>query len=881
MGIEILRPWYLLLLPVAGLACFLIDRRMRAKGLKARVTECVRAVFLVLLVLALAGTNVLGSARSNAVWFLLDASDSMHDGLQTAEAALKDALSHLPAKTRAGVIAFGGDAMVETALSETPVYAGQYARVQRQATDVNDALELAKALLPDDANGQIVILTDGQADPLRASDANGVQVDAMICAPGETPDAQLTEISAPSSCYLGQQFTVRGTIQSNVEASGTLILYANGKPVQKREIELRRGENRFLFTDVAKTSGVVSYSAQIVVNGDAVSANNSRACFMVVSGAPGVLLVEGRGGEGDELAAMLDASGIGYERVTPERMPAASESYRRYDAILMCNVDADAMTDAQMGALTAAVRSLGRGLCVFGGDSSYALGAYRGSKLEELLPVTIDVKNKLDMPSLALMLVIDKSGSMTDGQYGTTRLELAKEAAMRAAELLTENDKVGVIAFDDAAKWVVELQNVTDVAAVQSAIGTIRPGGGTEFYTALYNSYKALAECDAQQKHVIFLTDGESGDGGYESVVEQMAGEGITLTTVAVGSGADASGLRKLAQIGKGRCYVTNEFDNIPKIFTKETYLVSGSYVQNRVFTPLIAENSTLTDYAGLPQLTGYLATTEKSLANVALVSDKDEPVLAWWQYGAGRVLAWTSDTSGAWTADYLTWDDGARFFTGMVNYVLPQRGQTGEMTATANTITYKADENAERPENPIANVLTPDGETTALALSQIAPGVYEVKWSADEDGAYAVTIADGDATLLEGGFVKNYSSEYDLPSPEKREVFAQSVVQGGGQVFEGAITLSESNRPVRTRKDITDALLIAALIVFVLGAALQRLGWERALERYLHREKPPKEEKPAKTKPEKAKKPEKKAAPAAGEATDQLLSSMKKRKRM
>lgn len=159
---------------------------MRAKGLKARVTECVRAVFLVLLVLALAGTNVLGSARSNAVWFLLDASDSMHDGLQTAEAALKDALSHLPAKTRAGVIAFGGDAMVETALSETPVYAGQYARVQRQATDVNDALELAKALLPDDANGQIVILTDGQADPLRASDANGVQVDAMICAPGET-----------------------------------------------------------------------------------------------------------------------------------------------------------------------------------------------------------------------------------------------------------------------------------------------------------------------------------------------------------------------------------------------------------------------------------------------------------------------------------------------------------------------------------------------------------------------------------------------------------------------------------------------------------------------------------------------------------------------
>lgn len=881
MGIEILRPGYLLLLPAAVLGCFLIDRRMHAKGLKVRVTECVRGVFLALLVLALAGTNVLGSVRSNAVWFLLDASDSMYDGLQTAEAALKDALSRLPANTRAGVIAFGGDAMVETALSETPVYSGQDTRIQRQATDVNEALELAKALLPGDASGQIVILTDGQAEALRAADTRGVQVDAMICMPGEMLDAQLTEISAPSSCYLGQQFTVRGTIDSNMEASGMLILYANGKPVQKREIELRRGENRFLFTDVAETSGVVSYSAQIVVDNDAVSANNSRACFMVVSGAPGVLLVEGRSSEGDELAAMMDAAGIRYERVTPERMPAASESYRRYDAILLCNVDADAIADEQMDALTAAVRTLGRGLCVFGGDSSYALGAYRGSKLEELLPVTIDVKNKLDMPSLALMLVIDKSGSMTQGQYGTTRLELAKEAAMRAAELLTENDSVGVIAFDDAAKWVVELQSVTDVTAVQNAIGTIRPGGGTEFYTALYNSYTALAKCDAQQKHIIFLTDGESGDGGYESVAQQMAEDGITLTTVAVGNGADASGLRRLAQIGNGRCYITNEFDNIPKIFTKETYLVSGSYVQNRVFTPLIAENSTLTDYEGLPQLTGYLATTEKSLANVALVSDRDEPVLAWWQYGAGRVLTWTSDTSGAWTADYLAWQDGVRFFAGMVNYVLPQRGQTGEMTATANLITYKADENAERPEKPVANVLTPDGETATLALSQTAPGVYEVKWSVNDDGAYAVTIADGDETLLEGGFVKNYSGEYDLPSDEKREAFVQSIVDGGGQVFEGMITFSEVNEPVRTRRDSTDALLIAALIVFVLGAALQRLGWERALERYLHREKLPKDEKSVKAKPEKEKKPRKKASPAAGEATDQLLSSMKKRKRM
>lgn len=244
--------------------------------------------------------------------------------------------------------------------------------------------------------------------------------------------------------------------------------------------------------------------------------------------------------------------------------------------------------------------------------------------------------------------------------------------------MLTPNDQVGVIAFDDAAKWVVNLQKAEDVEAIQNQIGTIRPGGGTAFFTALYEATYALMNAQAQQKHIIFLTDGEAGDTGYLQLCDIMQQNNITLTTVAVGSGADQATLRTLAQQGGGRAYAANEFDNLPKIFTKETYLVSGSYVQNRTFTPVITEQSALTDFEGFPQLSGYLAATEKSLATVSLMSDREDPILAWWQYGAGRVVAFMADSRGAWTSEFLQWDQAAAFYGGMAAFTLPRRGARG-----------------------------------------------------------------------------------------------------------------------------------------------------------------------------------------------------------
>jgi uncharacterized membrane protein len=603
--------------------------------------------------------------------------------------------------------------------------------------------------------------------------------------------------------------------------------------------------------------------------------------------------VEGREGESRELQKILDASGFAWETVTPAGMPQSAEALRKYDATVLVNADADTFSANALSALDAYVKTLGRGLAVIGGDQSYALGGYRGSRLEEMLPVTIDVRNQMDLPSLALMLVIDKSGSMTGGQFGTTRLEVAKEAAMRSVEVLTGRDQVGVIAFDDAAKWVVPLQNASDIAAIQDAIGTIRPGGGTAFYTPLYEALTALTDADAKLKHVIFLTDGEAGDNGFDLLVQNMAQNGITLTTVAVGSGANVKVLSRLAQIGNGRAYTAGEFDNIPKIFTKETYLVTGSYVQNRIFTPVVTEISTLTDFAGFPRLSGYLAATEKPLATVSMVSDREDPLLAWWQYGAGRVLAWTSDIKGAWTGQFLGWDQAAAFFSGLVSHVLPEGGQEGElnvqMDGTQAKVTYTAPAEAENENmDTSAHVLMPDGTETDAELTEVSPGEYEGSFNAPQQGAYAIraeqTQNGAAVRQLEGGAVRSYSEEYDLRRQGgEEELIRLANVTGGRVITDPKEMFTARGTQAQSRRMLRPLLLSLAIVLFLLDIALRRLSIDRMLAKAFGMAKEKAEASLAKRreKPQRqvvAKPGKKKDAPVAVSATDMADSLLKAR---
>ncbi|MBQ8081083.1 MAG: VWA domain-containing protein [Clostridia bacterium] len=844
------------------------------KGRKARLSLLLRVLMTALICLALSGVSVIGRTDQQAAFLLVDVSRSM-EGTDTLTLA-RQALEGRTEGMNVGVIAFGKNAMVETALSKEPALLSLSADVNRDATDLKGALALARALLPSDQSGGLAVLSDGRLT--RTPDATDVDVpvNVLMTEALSGMDAQVTKVEVLASLYQGQRFQVNVDVYASGAGEGTLTLYQDGRAVSTREVSLRRGENTFAFEDVAAQTGVVTYEARLRADGDSRPGNDRAGAVLRVSGTPRVLIAEGSASEGQELAKMLTAAGIDAKTANPAALPETAAEYQPYQAVALVNVDLDDVSDAQQAALVQAVRELGRGLAVFGGDSSYARGGYRGSLLEEALPVTSDVRSKLDIPTAALVIAIDKSGSMTDGQFGVTRLEVAKEAACRSVEVLNERDQIGVIAFDDTGAWVVPLAQLSDVAGVQAEIGTIRPGGGTAFYPPIAMAYEALRNAKAQYRHLIFLTDGEAGDRGYEGIVRNMAEAGITVTTVAVGTGADVATMKRLAELGKGRCYYAGEFDNVPKIFAKETMLMAGAYVQNRSFFPLVTD-SELTGFSGFPALSGYLSTTAKPLATQTLISDREDPILCWWQFGAGRALAWTSDINGAWTENYLRWEEAAAFFGGLLYHIMPEEAQDGEISVQDGRLVLTLSAPVEGGQAE-ATVLTPDGKTETVRLDQTTPTKLTGAFPFEEAGAYAVTAIardrDGRQWTAEGGTVIGWSEEYDLRSRDTGALLALSQATGGSVVQspEELLRFAVSAAPVRT--SLSALFAGVAGLLLLADIAQRRLDWEKRQEKQekaSRRRIVNKREKTPRSKPEQN----------VGQTSEALWQNLQKRKRM
>ena len=878
MSFEISRPLLLLLIPICAAAVFITAKLNKSRSLKERVSHLVRYLLIILTVLALAGTSLLMISPERTAWLLLDDSASVQE--EEVISLARQALEEAGKSRKTGVIVFGQNAAVEKSIGNSTELGGISAAVDRGGSSLGEALELASALLPTDSNGGIALISDGLVSGVEEWLKSGSHVPVNTLKTGKKtgPDAQVTEISVPASLYKGQKYTTVVTVHSNTAGEGTLLLSENHASPRTRQVTLRKGENTFAFESTASAGGVIPCEARILLPGDTVSANDLNGTFTVVSGEISILLAEGNSGDGTELEKMLESAGMKVRVIPASMLSENAADLWAYHAIALVNADAGTLTEGQAAALDAAARELGCGVAVFGGDSSYALGGYRGSALEKMLPVTIDVRNKLDLPTTALVLVLDKSGSMAENSWGLTRLQLAREAACSALEVLNQRDYAGVIAFDDTGKWVVPVSPVTDVSAMQDMIRTIRLGGGTAFYSPLVMAYEALKEVKTQYKHVIFLTDGEAGDTGYEDVVREMAENGITVTTVAVGDGADYAGMKKLAELGNGRMYYAGPFDSLPKIFTKETMLISGAYVQNRVFTPAVTDSG-MTDFPGFPELAGYLAVTEKPLATVALCSDRQDPILAWWQYGAGRVLCWTSDVQGGWSSAFLSWDRAAEFFSGMISFILPDRSGGGEITLDGGRMAWETEAPAEASAAAVT-LIRPDGEKETLRLERVSESRFEGETDTALAGAYAARIEmeDGNGHVLktaEGGGVVSWTGEYDQRQEDTGalETLAQET---GGRVCESTDGLLEfPDMAARKRTDLTSLLAGLALLLFLFDAAQRRLDLFREPVKKETAEEakpaPAKKQKPVKQKTEKE----------TQAAADVLWEQMKNKKKL
>ena len=637
--------------------------RLRLTSLPLRLGVLgIRLVIAGLLVVGLAEPTLRPAGHARAVVFAIDVSDSLSPDQQLwARGWVESATRALPPGSHSDTIEFGQRAQL-VGSSELP---------PGGTTDLGAALRLATTLLPRGENlaPEVVLLTDGwqtAVSPPPSPDAlpAGVRVSYVpipaTTAAGRQPGvAVIHSLDVPPIARAGDKVDVTIGLQAVQPVDARLRLSLDQTVVADGTIHLDPGDTRMSLPERIAAPGFVEVRADLLVAGAATP--STLSAVVVAKPAGRVLVLEDEANTADELVAMLQGGGgLQIDRRPSSSLPPSASALSMYDGIVLVNTPATGLSLDQQRTLVSFVQDLGRGLLVVGGARAFAPGGYQGTPLDDLLPVSAEPPIEPQQGSLALFLVIDRSGSMdvvTGGGTsagGATKMAMAREAAIEAAGLLQPRDTLGVIAFDSGFQWVVpptQLRTPDDARRAAALISTIKPGGGTSILPPLEAAYQAALDADAPLKHVILLTDGESNDRGFEDLIARMKPAQITLSTLAIGSDADTKLLSNLAHIGGGRYYFTERSTQIPRIASKETTILTRNAVIEGQVAAVVADPSPiLRSLSGdLPALSGFVATTRKDRAVTALETEKGLPLLAHWQYGLGRVVAWTSEAQQGW----------------------------------------------------------------------------------------------------------------------------------------------------------------------------------------------------------------------------------------
>lgn len=841
MGISFQQPFVLLLLLPAlyMVVHWWKQQRRMPQGRRAWIAG-IRTVMFTLLILAIAGTQLVYPVKAETVVFVIDRSASMKDDSRVT-AFMAEAVKQKKSEDVYGVVAVGGDAAVDQPLTTRKKLQALGVQINRNATNLAEGIRLAVGMIPSQARGKIVLITDGlatngdTAKEGKLAAERGISWEAVLLQQPQGDEVLVSAVQVPDRLYAGEEFPIKVDVESTVATKATLRLYEGNREAGIQTIQVEKGKNRFLFAQKAMEKGFHRYRVEIEAERDTLKVNNVAHAYTQVAGSPTLLIVEGKPGAAHNLVSALQAGSMQADVKDPALLPKQLDGYKQYAGIVLANVDATMVSDADMERMRTAVRDLGLGFIMTGGQDSFGMGGWFRTPIEETLPVYMDLRGKEKLPSLGLELVIDKSGSMSGDGSGTSKMELAKEAAIRAAEMLTERDQIGVIAFDGSPWAVVEPQPVKDQQMIRQHIGSIYPDGGTDIFPAVQMAYDEIKKMKTQRKHIILLTDGQSGrEDDYAGLLQQMTDENITVTTVAVGNDADTTLLEEIAQWGKGRYYFANDPASIPKIFSKETALASRTFIVEKPQVPTRTGASDWTTLSkGLPPLRAYVATTLKQTAEQALVSWDDDPILARWQYGLGRAVAWTSDLEGKWAPDWVSWAGNSRLWNEIVAWTLPQvneghwRTET-QLDGSTGKLTVTLPKGVPLPQELEAVVLDEQMNRQVIRVQPTEPGLLQGTFAVGDPGSYLIQIMEKNGSNVTAsqttGLTVSYSPEFGLPQDGEQRM-KEWIDSGNGARISDPKDVFTGKLPVKWEKQpIAEWLLMLAALLWPLDVAGRRL---------------------------------------------------------
>lgn len=747
-----------------------------------QLSGTVRSVTIALLAFALMQPVIYRSGTWISAVYLLDVSESV------SPQAIQSSIQWIQDTNRDGhpdharFIPFAANSSVfEKAdqLKDVQVANGAFrGSIDQSGTDIESAFDTAIRSFAPHHLKRLVLLSDGNENSghmmstISRMKAEGIHVYTVPSPARANRDVWIENIMAPSQVTAEELFPLEVHVYSQSETTAEVEIRHGEKALGTKKVQLVRGLNRVAFeTSIKDEAGPVIVEAEVKAAGDAFPQNNKFRSPIVVQGRPKILYVESHPQSARYLQSALTTEGLSVNTVEPSAVPATIDGLDAYDAVILSDVARNSLSDSQMKTLATYVRDLGGGFILAGGENNYGDGGYSKTAIEEVLPVTFEAK-KEKPDSVAMIMVLDKSGSM-----GGQKIEMTKEAAKAPLALLKDTDSFGVVAFDYNFYWPVKFQAVANRAAITQAISTIIAGGETNIYPALREAYIQLAGSGSQVKHVILLSDGRSLPDDFEGLTKKMADAKITVSTVAVGNGADRELLSQIAGWGHGRTYYLEDPAAVPQIFTEETEMATGKTLREESFKPVVKKNVDAfkgIDFEAAPPLLGYVATKSKDTSEVLLESRRKDPILARWQYGLGKTAAFLSDLKDRWAVDWLRWNGYPKFWSQVVREIMRRQDDNEfDFRVVKEGAEAKISINAIRKDGQFRNkletqirVIGPDQAVSDVPVHQVGPGEYEAKYSLPQKGSYIFRAVGADSGGPSRVLTYSYPDEYHFYPP-------------------------------------------------------------------------------------------------------------------
>ena len=838
-------------------------------GLRRVLALSMRSLLVVLLACCLAGVRSVRRSDDVTVMFLMDRSHSVEALEASQEEFVRKSTAEVPPDDRVGLIDFARNAY----LQQLPMRGGYHvppgrlpAMASTDRTDIGAAMRLAMAMFPHDTAKRMVLLSDGNdnaGDVLaeaRRAKADGIPVDVVPQWYQHRNEVYFDRMIVPAHAEPGEQLAVRMILHTEKAVSGTIALFQNGQPVPLRDedarVRLTPGSNTFYVKLSSPTADSQVFEAVFRPDDEAmdtVAKNNTASGFTFVSGSSRALIISPSPEHDAPLLDALLSENVNVVMKTPEELGEFGlVQSMNYATIILANVPAASFTEQQQAELATYVKDMGSGLIMLGGDEGFGAGGWIGSPVEEVMPVSFEIKHKRVLPRGALVLIMH-SCEIPRGNYW------GKAMAKKSVDTISSQDYVGVLAYTyspGGENWEVPLDLNTNKAAVKAKIDRMQIGDMPDFGTTMQMAYEALTGGrgrDAAQKHVIVLSDGDA-QAPSAKLLADFAEAKVTISTIGIGWGAHVmeSTLREIALKTGGNYYAARNPRQLPKIFSKESKVVKRPLIIDEPFQPQVrqVENDLLAGIdpaaESLPVLGGLVMTQLKPGPNVFVpviraTDDGDDPVLAHWQYELGKTVAFTSGYWPVWGKEWTSWPKFAKFWAQIVRWSMRQESLANfdtysKVEGDRGRIVIDALDKDASYLNQLqldGRVAGPAGRTVPVRFLQTGPGKYEADFDAEQSGQYIANVQVYDRGTPLGtvhtGLSLPFSPEYRNLKPN--EALLRQVVEiTGGRWLdvapEEAAIFEQETPPVEAKQPAWSWMLAWLLLpAFLLDVAVRRLA--------------------------------------------------------